>query len=178
MRIQTRLVQALATGVAVTALAASPPAVAAAGGDGDGWIPYHQEDIAYAAGEACDFPVTSTVLEDREVYRETYWPDGSVRTQTFRGTLVILWTNTATGESVVRDQSGKATFEYADDGTLLSLTAQNGHFSARLPAGSTPGQGLFYVGGRDTSVTFNADGTRTLTLGPHGTSEDLCETLA
>jgi hypothetical protein len=177
MRTQTRLVQALAAGAAATALAATP-AVAGPGGDGDGWTVFHQENIAYAAGDPCDFPVTGTVLEDREVYRETYWPDGSVRTQTFRGTLVIEWTNTETGESVVRDQSGMGVFAYADDGTPLSLTAQNGHFSGRLPEGSTPGEGLFYVGGKDTSVSFNPDGTRTLTLGDHGTAEDLCQTLA
>ncbi len=142
------------------------------------WMPYHQEDIAYAAGDPCPFPVAGTVLEDREEYRETSWPDGSVKTQLFRGALVIEWTNTETGESVVRDQSGKGLFRYSDDGDPESLTAQNGHFGARLPAGSSPSQGLFYVGGKDTQVTFNADGTRTLTLGPHGTSENLCDTLA
>ncbi len=171
----TRLARAASLALAATALA-TPAAVAASGTSG--WMPYHQEDIAYAAGDPCDFAVTGTVLKDREEYRETYYPDGAVKTQTFRGALVIEWTNTETGESVVRDQSGKGVFAYAQDGSPQSLTAQTGHFSARLPEGSSPERGLFYLGGKDTSVAFNADGTRTVTLGPKGTAENLCDTLA
>jgi len=47
-----------------------------------------------------------------------------------------------------------------------------------MPAGSTPDTGLFLLGGHGTSVTFNADGTHTFTLGPAGTAVNVCDALA
>jgi hypothetical protein len=49
---------------------------------------------------------------------------------------------------------------------------------ATTPAGSTPDTGLFVLGGHGTSVTFNADGTHTFTLGPAGTAVNVCDALA
>ena len=161
------------------ASATVPTGPAAGGGRSTEWVPYHQEDLSYAAGEACAFALTSTVVSDDEYYRNVaFYSDGAAHTQLFRGALVIRWTNTETDESVVRDQSGRAFLEYRHNGLLRTLTAQSGHFSARLTAGSSPGKGMYYVGGAWSAVDIHPDATRTLVLGPHGTSENLCRTLA
>ena len=119
------------------------------------------------------------MVRDQEFFKNvSFYADGTVHTQLFKGPLWIRWTNTETGESVLRDQSGRAILEYAPDGSLRTLTAQTGHFSARMPAGSSPSMGVYYVGGKWSSLDLNADGTRTIVLGPDGTAENLCDTLA
>lgn len=147
-------------------------------GDTD-WHPYRSDDIAYAAGERCAFKVTGTVVKDKEEYRNVnFWPNGKPRTQEFRGPLTIRWKNLASGRSVLRDQSGHAYLDFDRRGDLVALTALSGHFSAGLPKGSTPYRGIGYIGGKWSSVTINPDGTVTVSLGPHGTLENLCRTLA
>jgi hypothetical protein len=144
-----------------------------------GWTPYHQSDIHYEAGRRCDFPLEGKVVLDREEYRDvSHWGNGQVRTQEWRGALVIRWTNLDSGESVRRDQSARAFVEYAEDGAMESLTSLRGAFGAGLPEGSHPGKGAYVVDGRWSSVILEDDGTRTIALGPRGTLENLCETLA
>jgi hypothetical protein len=146
--------------------------------DGSGWTPYQQPDIHYSAGQRCEFPVEGKVVLDQEEYRDvSHWPGGQVRTQLWRGALVIRWTNLESGESVRRDQSADAIAEYASDGSLESLTSLRGSFGAGIPEGGHPGKGAYVVGGRWSSVVFEDDGTRTIVLGPRGTLENLCETL-
>jgi hypothetical protein len=142
------------------------------------WHRYHQDDIDYKRGDVCGFAVHGQVLRDKEFYRNVnFWPNGKARTQLYRGPLVFRWTNTTTGTSVRRDQSGRAYVEYLRNGDFASLNALTGHFGAGLHAGSTPGRGLFLVGGRWSSLVINADGTSDLTLGPDGTAENLCRAL-
>jgi hypothetical protein len=142
------------------------------------WHRYHQDDVDYKRGDVCGFAVHGKVLRDKEYYRNVnFWPNGKPRTQLYRGPLVFRWTNTATGTSVRRDQSGRAYVEYTRAGGFASLNALSGHFGAGFHVGSTPHRGLFYLGGRWTSVSFDAKGHATLSLGPDGTSENLCETL-
>ncbi len=146
------------------------------GGD-DRWVPYHQDDIAYAAGERCSFAVKGTVTRDREEYRNVaFWPDGAVHLQLFRGPLVIRWTNRQTHESVTRNQSGRALVQYDRDGALRRLIARSGHFGAGMPAGSRPGKGVYYIGGRWSTLVLGQD-HNVLTLGPGGSAENLCATL-
>ena len=144
------------------------------------WTPYHQGDVLVPATRStCAFDVQETVIEDREFYRTTAtYPDGSPKEQLFRGELVMRYTNLSTGASVVHDLGGTGVFAYNPDGSPASLTSSHGPFGATLPAGSTPYTGLYVVSGKGTSVTFNADGTRTLTLGPNGSSIDVCAELA
>lgn len=175
---------AAAAAVSLLALAgvvAATPGGASADAADEGrshWIPYEQADIAYDAGERCAFAVTGTVRQDEEEYRNVgFWSDGTVRTQVFRGALIIRWRNEEAGTSVRRDQSGRAFVEYRRDGEFRSLTALSGHFSAQMPAGSEPGKGIYYIGGRWSTVEDRPDGTRTLVLGPRGTVENLCQTL-
>lgn len=142
------------------------------------WHRYHQADVDYRRGDVCRFAVHGHVLRDREFYRNVnFWPNGKIRTQLYRGPLVFRWKNVSTGRSVVRDQSGRAYVEYHRNGDFASLNALSGHFGAGMSKGSRPSRGLFYVGGRWTSVVVNQDGTSTLTLGPRGTAENLCTTL-
>ncbi len=104
-----------------------------------GWTPYEQPDIDYAAGFRCEFAMHGEVLKDHEEFKDVaFWPDGSVRTQLWRGALVIRWSNVETGESVVRDQSAKAVAEYGSDGALDKMTSMGGAFSAGVPRGRLP----------------------------------------
>ncbi|WP_265442415.1 hypothetical protein [Flexivirga meconopsidis] len=168
----------MAAGVlcAAASLTVAGPATA----QGSPWTPYRSSDaLVTAARSTCAFDVQETVLKDREEYRTTAsYPDGSPKEQVFRGDLVVEFTNTTTGKSVVHDLGGTGVYAFAADGTPQSLTSQHGPFSATLPAGSTPMTGIYVVSGKGTSVSFNPDGSRTLTLGKHGTAIDVCAELS
>lgn len=161
-------------GAATAVVCAAGPAAAASP-----WMPYHQEDVVVtAARSTCGFDVSETVVSQAERYRTTAtFPDGTPQTQVFRGNLTMRFTNLSTGESVVRDLGGTGVFAYNPDGSPASLTSQHGPFGATMPPGSTPTTGIFVLSGHGTSVTFHADGTRSFTLGPAGSAENLCLTL-
>ena len=143
------------------------------------WVPYQQPDLTYEAGDVCAFAVFGKVVRDREFYRNvSFWEDGTARTQLWRGPLVMRWENMDTGKSVVRDQSGHAIVDYYPNADVRALTVQTGHFGAGLPAGSAPRKGLFYIGGRWSALDVSPDGTHRLVMGPGGTAENLCRTLA
>ncbi len=168
------------SGVLLTAalLSASVAPASAADDPDTGWHKYRSEDVSYVAGERCAFPVTGVVTRDGEQYRDvSLWPDGQVRTELFKGPLFIRWTNTDTGASVLLDQSGRAELSYDSAGNLESLMALTGHFTSGMPAGSKPFAGIAYVGGRYSSVVFGDDGTRTITLGPRGTIQNVCDLI-
>lgn len=94
----------LTLGLAAAALAVTPAAHAQSGQ----WTPYHSEDLSYAAGDVCPFELVVHIVSDMERYRTTaYFPDGSPRYQEFTGQLVIEYTNTETGESVVHNLTGR-----------------------------------------------------------------------
>jgi len=151
-----------------TTKAANPP-----------WIPSPEEDFTIAAGAACDFEVFGEILQAREFSKDvTTFDNGDPQTQLFKGPLIIRFHNTETDEFVDRNASGRAFQEFGPGQSFKSLTIQSGHFVTRLPAGSTPAKGLFYVGGKWSSVVKNADGFNSLFLGPDGTAENLCDTLA
>jgi hypothetical protein len=164
-----------AAGVAAGVAAAGPAAA-----QGSPWTAYHQQDVLVPAERStCAFDVQETVVEDREFFRTTRtYADGSPREQVFRGDLVMRYTNTSTGSSVVHDLGGAGLFEYRADGSPASLTSLHGPFGATLTAGSAPASGIYVVSGRGTSVTFNDDGTRTLVLGRHSSVVDVCAELS
>ena len=166
-----------ASALAGLALAAVPTTAASA--NGSPWQPYRTEEFTVTADRStCAFDVLVTPLVDEEEYRTTKtWPDGSPREQVFRGALIERYTNLSTGASVVRDLSATAVYAYNADGTPASLTSLHGPFGATMPAGSTPESGIFVLSGKGTSVTFNADGTRSFTLGKHGTASNVCDDL-
>ena len=165
-----------------TALAAATAVATVAGpasADGAPWVRYEQADLLIpAARSTCAFDVQQTVLEDREYYRDVeHYPDGTVRTQQWRGPLVMRYTNVSSGASVVRDLSARATVHYRPDGSMASMVSEHGAFGATMPAGSTPATGLFVLDGRGTTLTLHPDGTRSFTLGPKGTAENVCEAI-
>lgn len=142
------------------------------------WHRYHQQNVMVPAGEGCHFRVFEKVLYDREYYKTVAtYDNGSPRTQLFRGPLVMRFKNLRSGAAVTRNLSGRAFFEYGRRGSF-SLTVQDGHFGAGVHPGGTPETGIFYVGGKWSSLIEDQDGTRHLVLGPHGTSENLCHTLS
>ncbi len=171
-----RMVLAL---LAVTTLLVAGAAVGDAAGHQPRWVRYHQADVRYPPGEVCAFAVHEHVLRDREFSKiVSRYANGNPRTQLFRGPLVMRIINDRTGASVRRNLSGRGFEILARNGAFESLTVQTGHFGAGLPKGSQPGRGLYYVGGRWSSLSINADGSRSLVLGPHGTAQNLCPLLA
>lgn len=143
------------------------------------WIRYHQADFRVPAGEGCAFAVKEHVLRDREFYKTvSTYANGKPRTQLFKGPLVMRLTHVRNGTSIRRDLSGRAIETFRRNGDFDSLTVLRGHFGATLPEGSRPGSGLYYIGGRWSSLSVNADGTDTVVLGPHGTARNLCPALA
>jgi hypothetical protein len=165
--------------LAVTTLLVTGAPMGDATGHQPHWVRYHQADVRYAPGDVCAFAVHEHVLHDREFFETvSRYANGNPRTQLFRGPLVMRITNVRTGVSLRRDLSGRAIESLARNGDFESLTVQTGHFGAGLPKGSQPGRGLYYVGGRWSSVSINDDGSRSLVLGPHGTAQNLCPLLA
>lgn len=163
-------------GTVSAALGAAVLAVTPAAHAQGQWTPYRSEDFTYTAGTVCPFEVTGHILRDKERYRTTaYFADGSPRYQEFTGLLVIEFINTETGESVVRNLTGRGDFEYFAGGGFM-LYDKGGHFSAGLHPGDDPGAGLYVVTGHGWAVHEDADGHRTLIEG-HGTIENLCVTL-
>jgi hypothetical protein len=143
------------------------------------WIQYREPDFTVAAGVACSFQVDAHVVQDKEAYRvlETY-PDGTDKSEEWKGVLVIEFTNHDTGSTVTKNVNGRAIIEYLPDGSFHEISVLSGHFTTSIPAGNDLPQGVYYIGGRGTTMTVNPDGTRTVELGPTGTAENLCPELA
>ncbi|MPZ96798.1 MAG: hypothetical protein GEU96_18290 [Propionibacteriales bacterium] len=157
----------------------TPSASARTDDSSGGWTRFEAADTTFPAGKHCDFELFSDVVRDNEFFKNvSLYPDGSPRTQLFKGPLVIQYTNMETGASVVRDLTGNSAVEYAVDGSFRSITIQNGSFSGGMPDGGSHPRGRYIVTGRWSSLTVNGDGTNTIALGPNGTAENICDTLA
>lgn len=167
----------LACSLAAAALVVGTTGGAAAADEKSPWIRYHQPDFTQPAGTACDFEVDAHVLRDHELYRvaETY-PDGSTKREEWTGPLVIRYTNTETGKSIVRNLTGRADYVYGQDGSW-SLQLIGGHFAGALHPGDDPGPGIYWVTGHGWAISQDADGDRWLTPG-QGRVENLCDALA
>lgn len=64
----------------------------------------------------CGFPLHAAVVTDKEYYRETILPNGNVIDK-YSGTLVLSFTNTGNGKTVVLDLSGPFTATTYYDGS-------------------------------------------------------------
>ncbi|WP_151082002.1 hypothetical protein [Nocardioides cynanchi] len=162
----------------IAAAGAAAVLAAAPAGAATQWTDYRSSDFTLAAGAVCSFPLQGHVVADQERYRptETY-PDGSPRVQEFTGRLVVEYTNLDTGASVTRNLTGRSDFEYLPDGSF-TLTDVGGHFAVGLHPGDSPSTGFYVVNGVGSTVSFAADGHRTLTVSDGSTVENLCQTLA
>ena len=119
----------------------------------------------------CDFalhaePVVARVLR-------TY-PDGSIRTDAFKGAPIVRVTNTGTGRSFDADAGGSAVVEHAADG------AQTWFVAGPVLPGVRDGQGnvsrcLWIIDGL-YRLTIDATGYRTLTM-IHGSLDNVCDHL-
>lgn len=143
------------------------------------WIQYREPDFSILAGAACSFRVDAHVVSDHEAYRilETY-PDGTDKVQMWKGLLKIAFTNHDTGTTVTKNVNGRSLIEYYPDGSFKSITVLSGHFTTSIAPGNELPPGVYYVTGKDTRMTLNPDGTKTLVLGKNGSAENLCPELA
>ncbi|NUP48562.1 MAG: hypothetical protein HOW97_14835 [Catenulispora sp.] len=108
-------------GVAVGAglLVAGLPGVAAADSSG-GWTPVTYGPAEYKAGDVCSFGLREEFptqgVEERVAETK---PDGTPLRTDFRGPLIALYTNVATGKQVEGDLSGVGTLWSLPDGWSL-----------------------------------------------------------
>jgi hypothetical protein len=103
-------------------------------------------------------------------------PDGSPHLQEITGPLVMRFTNTDTGRSVVRNLTGTGLLDNGSDGSL-TLYLVGGHMAVGLAATDPGGPAFLVFTGSRHAVVFGADGSRTPIYG-HGPVENLCATLA
>lgn len=163
--------------VAGMSLVADPTAALASEG-GNPWAEVAASGFHAPAGTRCEFPLTSTVLTDKERIRSlSHHSDGAPHRQKVVGQLVVRYTNEDSGASVERNLTGNGIFTWRADGTLHSLALQGGHLAVGF-APSDPEGGAFIVfTGAGHEIEFRPDGTRVVTYGA-GPTENLCETLA
>jgi hypothetical protein len=159
----------------VTALGV-PTAASAATASTVPWQPYRTAPWTDAPGAVCSFGVAATIVYDQEQYRTlARYPNGDPRLQEFRGPLFIRYTNTSTGDSVVRDLSGYAWFHYGLDSGLDAFIAS--HIGVTVHVGNTGfPAGEWIMSGR-SEVTVSGTGTINVQL-IHATAENLCLTLS
>lgn len=149
---------------------------AAAGTWPEPWQPYQTENFVTPAGKYCDFELAVTALEDGEEFRvDARYPNGAVRVNEFRGTLITRFTNVATSESTVRDLSGHAWQElYPDGETTMSFTGI-GPYGYGFRATDGFPRGYYRFDGLH-KITIAPDGTRAMAI-DGGPTENICETL-
>ena len=140
------------------------------------WQQYRTAPWADAPGAVCTFGVTTSILVDQEQERRlASYPNGQPKLQEFRGPLVVQYTNTSTGQSVVRDLSGYGWFHYGADGSSEALIAS--HIGVTAPVGTTGFPAGEWVLTGQSLVSVDSSGTIRVQL-LHATAENLCSTLS
>lgn len=135
---------------------------------------FPSEPFEFLPGDVCEFGVLVEPIRSRG--HQITFPedaDGTVH-QRITGQLFAQVTNTATGESVVRNFTGPVDFWFYADGTAASLN--RGHSLAFLFSFEEGGPALWYHRGA-ILWSVNADGFWSV-VRQRGVSEDLCATLA
>jgi hypothetical protein len=163
-----------AAGIGITMFA---PAANAAGETAatPQWVPYRTQPFD-SANVCSSFTVHGDIVRDEEETRtDATYADGSPRVEEFRGPLVIAFTNTSNGRSVVRDVSGYALLRFRRDGSSTWFFNGGGSIGVHLGNRTTP-PGSYIVTGRFV-LQNAADGTRTIRP-IHASVENLCTTLA
>ena len=132
------------------------------------------DDLQFAAGEVCDFPVMQEVVVNREY--GLLFPvaqDGS-QLMLVTGSLVLREINEATGKSIVVNASGPGKLTFNADGSLVA--SGGGRWTVFLFPTDVGGPSFHLTTGRVT-VRIEADGTVSLAIFPNRTT-DLCAALA
>jgi hypothetical protein len=172
------LVLAAALGAPATASAATASAATASAATASAvpWQPYRTAPWTDAPGAVCSFGVTAAIVADQEQYRTlSSYPDGDPRLQEFRGPLVIQYTNTSTGASVVRNLSGYAWFRYGSDGSIRAFIAS--HIGLTVDVGNAGFPAGEWVLSGQSVVSVSSTGAISARL-IHATAENLCQTLS
>jgi hypothetical protein len=102
-----------------------------------GWGPDQIGPFDGPAGLVCDFAVHWDVVENQVAVKivQTY-PDGSPQQALADGALFLRVSNAETGKSELADASGRATFEFGTDGSMLWRVV--GPIIARLAGATCP----------------------------------------
>ena len=164
--------------VVVVAAALGVPAAAtpAAADSSVPWQQYRTAPWTDAPGAVCTFGVTTSIVVDQEQERVlANYPNGDPKLQEFRGPLVVRYTNTSTGQSVVRSLSGYGWFHYGTDGSSEALIAS--HIGVTVPVGNTGYPAGEWVLTGQSVVSIDSSGTINVRL-LHATAENLCRTLS
>ena len=171
---------AAGTAVVVAAALGVPAAAGAAttvpAGSSVPWQQYRTAPWTDPPGAVCAFGVTTSILVDQEQERVlASYPNGQPKLQEFRGPLVVRYTNTSTGQSVVRDLSGYGWFHYRADGSSQALIAS--HIGVTVPVGNTGYPVGEWVLTGQSVVSIDSSGTISVRM-LHATAENLCGTLS
>ncbi|MFB9361275.1 hypothetical protein [Actinoplanes nipponensis] len=171
---KTMLLAAALVAVAAVPAAAAPGS--GGGGGGGGWEPTSTPPFVIPAGQVCAFEVKGDIVADREWMRTpATFPDGKPQVQDFRGVLVIRYTNTGNGRSVVRDATGSIRVYSLPDGSRIQQL--HGHNALPVRAANTGFPGGDYITSGDFVVIDRPGGVREIPV-QLGTMENLCKTLA
>jgi len=147
---------------AVTVLAAVGPA-----GPAQAREPVPFEPGTYPAGHNCDFPVSVYALTNKRYQDVTTLADGTTITRQ-TGALVVSWTNTITGKTIVTNVSGPQTETDNPDGTGTFVGEGNNFltFGPRSQA-NTGEPGIVFTSGRavlefaaGAGTSFSVSGTQ------------------
>ncbi|GAA2120276.1 hypothetical protein [Streptomyces synnematoformans] len=172
-----RYAAATAAALCLTAALAAPAASAADGGGGDaGWRPVTYPPVDYPAGERCDFAFrTEPVLDEVMVKTVATYPDGSPKTELYKGALLVRVTNLETGASWVADAGGRSVARYEPDG------AHTYYATGPFLVGFLAGQGNLprgeYVVDGVCTFEFAVDGQRTVTWVGEQKLTDVCDQI-
>ncbi|MGH3458465.1 hypothetical protein [Aeromicrobium sp.] len=149
-------------GLVVAALAISG---AASADTPEPWQPYVEGDLTLPAERYCGFEVIAHP-EYQKIQSQVLdrYEDGAVRTEQYRGPLLSRFTNQETGAEDVVDLGGRALATYTPEGKLQRYETW-GPVGVGYPAGAGDAllQGYYRLSGHHV-VTFNADGSRDLTV--------------
>ncbi|AUH41684.1 hypothetical protein [Streptomyces sp. CMB-StM0423] len=174
-----RYAAATAAALCLTATLAAPAATAAGGeSDDGGWRPVDYPPVNYPAGERCDFPFrTEPILDETMVKTVATYPDGSPKTELYKGALIVRVTNLETGASYDADAGGRSIVRYAPDGGHIYYATGPVLIGFKENQGNLP-RGEYLVDGVYTLEITAAD-YRTVTW-KEGTKKltDVCNKVA
>ncbi|GAB3469016.1 hypothetical protein [Actinophytocola sediminis] len=176
MRLRKLILAAVVAVATAGVLSGGSTALAEPLTDPEPWQPYRSADFLSPAGRSCDFDLNVQAIEDEEEYRvDARYPDGTEKLVEYRGKLITRFTNLATGESTVRDNSGHAWVELYPDGVTMKSFTGIGPFGMGFRATDTYPRGYYRLDGLH-QITMDSDGTRHMTIAT-GTQENICHTL-